>query len=342
MPQRLSEVTFGNPKTASGKADGVLAREELLVLYRKLVLARGAEEKIREEYFKDEMKTPVHLGVGQEAIPVGVCHAAPEGVKAFGTYRNHAMYLALTGDCDGFFAELYGRVTGPGKGKAGSMHLALPDRGLVATSAVVGTTIPVAVGAALANRYRGSKDLVVVFFGDGAVEEGVFWESMNFACLHRLKILFVCEDNGLAIHTAAVQREGFRSIPEALLGFRCHVATGDGSDLPGVVQMTRKMLRRIAEEPQPGFLHLTCFRFLEHVGPREDFEAGYRRRPTPEEVGRLDPVARYEKHLAERGVPAEELAKVREEVGCQIQRSVELALQAAFAPPAELYTDLFA
>lgn len=340
MPQRLSGAT--SDKAAQAGTDGLPSAAELLPLYRALMLARGAEGKIREEYSRDEMKTPVHLGIGQEAISVGVCHALPKGTKAFGTYRNHALYLSMTGDVEGFFAELYGKATGPGKGKAGSMHLALPERGLVATSAVVGTTIPVAVGAALANRYRKSDGLVAVFFGDGAVEEGVFWESVNFACLHRLRILFICEDNGLAIHTAAPHREGFRSIPEALIGFQCHVATGDGSDLPGVVKMTRKMLARMEEEPRPGFLHFSCLRFLEHVGPREDFNAGYRRRPTPEEMERRDPVVRYEKHLAERGVDAGELARVRSDVERQLGRAVASAKQAPFAPPAELYTDLFA
>ena len=340
MPQKLSGTTSDN--AARSRAEETLSGEDLLPLYRTLSLVRGAEMKIREEYSKDEMKTPVHLGIGQEAVSVGVCHALPKGTKAFGTYRNHALYLAMTGDLDGFFGELYGKATGSGKGKAGSMHLALPEKGLVATSAVVATTVPVAVGAALANQYRKSDGLAVVFFGDGAVEEGAFWESINFACLRRLKVLFVCEDNGLAIHTATTHREGFRSIPEALSGFQCHVAGGDGSDLPGAVEMTRKMLQRMEEDPRPGFLHFNCFRFLEHVGPREDFEAGYRRKPTPEEMERLDPVARFEKHLAERGVAAADLEKTRSEVDQQLKRSVEKAKQAPFAPPAELYTDLFA
>lgn len=340
MPQKLSGTTSGNPaQIAPGAA---LRDEELRSLYRGLMLVRGAELRIREEYSKDEMKTPVHLGIGQEAISVGICHALPQGTKAFGTYRNHALYLAMTNDTDGFFAELYGKAAGSGKGKAGSMHLALPEKGLVATSAVVGTTVPVAVGAALAEQYRKSNGLTVVFFGDGAVEEGAFWESVNFACLKRLNILFVCEDNGLAIHTPSTSRQGFRSVPEALIGFKCHVATGDGSDLPGVVEMTRKMLQRMEQEPGPGFLHLTCLRFLEHVGPREDFDAGYRRKPTSEEMERLDPVVRFEKLLADRSVPAQELAKIREEAQQQLNRSVEQAQKAPFAPPAELYTDLFA
>src|SRR3972149_8100157 len=122
--------------------------EEAVELYTKLLLARKAEERICSEYSKNEMKTPMHLGIGGEAIPVGVCHCLPPGTKAFGTYRNHALYLAMTDDTDSFFAELYGKATGGAKGKAGSMHLSAPERGLVATSAVVGTTIPLAVGAA--------------------------------------------------------------------------------------------------------------------------------------------------------------------------------------------------
>ena len=310
-------------------------------LYRKLLLVRRAEEKIRSEYDKDEMKTPVHLGIGQEAIPVGVCHALPPGTKTFGTYRNHALYLAVTGDTDGFFAELYGKATGPGKGKAGSMHLSAPDRGLIATSAVVATTIPVAVGAALANAYRGSPDLVACFFGDGAIEEGVFWESLNFAALRRLRILFVCEDNHLAIHTPSTARQGFTSIPDAVQGFGCHVMSGDGSDAAGVAALTRQMLERMTEAPKPGLLHVTYFRLLEHVGPREDFAAGYRRKPTAEELERLDPVARCERVLRDGGCSSAALRAIGTAVDAQIDRSVRAAAAAPFAPPAELHTDVF-
>jgi pyruvate dehydrogenase E1 component alpha subunit len=317
-------------------------KDELLCLYRRLMLARRAEETIREEYAKDEMKTPVHLGIGGEAISVGVCHCLPPGSKTFGTYRNHALYLAVTEDADGFFAELYGKASGPGKGKAGSMHLSAPERGLLATSAVVGTTIPVAAGAALAHAYRQSDEAVAVFFGDGAVEEGVFWESLNFACLRRLRLLLVCEDNDLAIHAPAAQRRGFRSIPEAVKGFDCHVGGGDGSDLIGVVAATRRMLGRMARDPKPGVLHFTYFRFLEHVGPREDFDVGYRRRPAAEELAGLDPVPRFERELRARGVSDHELVAVRSRVDERIAAAVRAARQAPFPSPAELYTDVLA
>lgn len=340
MLQKVSRRT--SREARSSAAPDLVAKAQMLQLYRKLLLVRLAEEKIRREYFKDEMKTPVHLGLGQEAIAVGVCHVLPPKTKTFGTYRNHALYLAVTEDTDSFFAELYGKVTGPGKGKAGSMHLSAPDRGLMATSAVVATTIPLAVGAALANDYRGSEALVASFFGDGALEEGVFWESLNFACLRRLRVLFVCEDNGLAIHTPTSQRQGFRSVAEALHGFQCHVSSGDGSDLAQVVTTTKQMLERMDQDPKPGILHFTYFRLLEHVGPREDFDAGYRRRPTVEALERLDPVLRFEQQLRQLPCAPAELAAVRQAVEDQIARSVSAAQQAPFPPSETLHTDVWA
>lgn len=318
-----------------------MRKNEALALYRTLVLARRAEEVIQREYAKNEIKTPVHLAIGEEGIPVGVCHGLPPGTKTFGTYRNHALYLAVTDDTDGFFAELYGRATGPGKGKAGSMHLALPERGLMVTSAVVGTTIPVAVGAALAHAYGSSPALVAVFFGDGAVEEGVFWESLNFACLRRLHVLFVCEDNGLAIHALARDRQGFRSIPEAVHGFRCHVATGDGSDVTEVVAVTRRMLRRMAVDPRPGFLRFTYVRLVEHVGIGDDFDIGYRRRPSEEELARVDPVVRFERRLVQRGW-SEAVRTIRAEVDERLERSLSAAQAAPFPRQEDVLADVFA
>ena len=339
MSLKSSNPTLGRKAPST---DGVLARSEAVGLYRQLLLVRQAEEAIRAEYDKNEMKTPVHLGIGAEAISVGVCHCLPPKTQTFGTYRNHAMYLTMTGDLTGFFGELYGRVTGPGKGKAGSMHLSKPDRGLIATSAVVGTTIPVAVGAALANAYRGSDDLVAVFFGDGAVEEGVFWESLNFACLRRLRILFVCEDNGLAIHTPASERQGFRSIAEAVQGFHCYVRSGAGHDLLQVIRFTRDLLTEMAEDPKPGLLHLTYVRFLEHVGHREDFDAGYRRALTAEERERLDPVRVFEQYLRARECTPLELTAIQQGIEAQVRESLVEAQRAPFPAPEELGTDVFA
>jgi len=319
----------------------ILTKEESLKLYSKLVLARFSEEAIRREYHKDEMKTPVHLGIGGEAIPIGVCHALPKGSKAFGTYRNHTLYLALSEDTDGFFGEMYGKVSGPGKGKAGSMHLSHPESGLMATSAVVGTNIPLAVGAAFANAYRKSDDIAVVFFGDGSVEEGAFWESLNFASHRRLRILFVCEDNQLAIHTPAKSRQGFKSIRDVVRAFNCHMGHGNGSDLLDVVQTAHSVVKNMREEAGPGFLHFDYFRFLEHVGPREDFDAGYRQKPTAEELQKLDPLKSFESVLLENGCTREELTQIDEHMRIKIDQSIENARKAPFPSPEELRADVY-
>lgn len=319
----------------------ILNKEETLCLYQKLSLARLSEEKIREEYSKDEMKTPVHLGIGGEAIPVGVCHCLPKGSKIFGTYRNHSLYLAVTEDTDSFFGEMYGKASGVAKGKAGSMHLSAPEHGFMATSAVVGTTIPLAVGAAFANRYRQSRDVVTVFFGDGAVEEGVFWESLNFSVLKRLPILFVCEDNDLAIHTSKKDRQAFRSLQGIIENFDCPMGSGDGSRLPEVIQSTRNVLRQMQKEEKPGFLHFSYYRFLEHVGPREDFSAGYRERPSQQILNQWDPLLSFENDLCKNGCTSDELEAIRKENVKRINQSILKARGAPFVRAEELYTDVY-
>ncbi len=318
----------------------MLTKVEGLALYRKLLLVRLAEEAIRTSYPENNMKTPVHLGIGQEAIPVGVCHGMPDNIVTFGTYRNHALYLALTQETDKFFAELFGKASGLGRGKAGSMHLCAPDRGLLATSAVVATTIPLAVGAGLAHAYRREQTSVAVFFGDGATEEGVFWESLNFACLRGLNILFVCEDNGLAIHSQASDRRGYSSLVNTVRSFRCKTAAADGSDLPAVIQATRRLRAEMAESKQPGFLHLSYLRFLEHVGISEDYSAGYRHRPSPEELEAQDPVARFTSYLLNHGCLPSELDDIRSSIESQIAQSLDLARQASLPTADALYEDL--
>jgi TPP-dependent pyruvate/acetoin dehydrogenase alpha subunit len=319
----------------------MLSKAEGLGLYRQLVLIRRAEEAVRTVYHENDMKTPVHLGIGQEAIPVGVCHCLPNPRTAFGTYRNHALYLALTEDTDRFFAELYGKEGGLGRGKAGSMHLCAPAQGLVATSAVVATTIPLAVGAALAHAYRNERQPVAVFFGDGAMEEGVFWESLNFACHRSLNILFVCEDNGLAIHASASERRGFSSISDVTRGFRCHVGSADGTDLVAVIEATNRLRTEMGSTKQPGFLHLRYFRFLEHVGINEDFSAGYRQAPSEDERNVLDPLIRFSSHLDTLGCTAFERRSIETQVEVQIQRSLSLAKEGLFPDAAALYEDVW-
>ena len=202
-----------------------------MALYRDMFLCREAEEAICREYMSDVMKTPMHMSMGGEAIAAGICRALGVQDQLVGTYRSHAIYLCRTGETDLFFAEMYGKATGMAHGKGGSMHLSAPEAGLISTSAIVASGIPVAVGAAFANRRQGNGKVVAVFFGDGAVDEGVFWESLNAACLWKLPVLFICEDNGLAVHTPKEVRHGYSDLSEIVAQYRCSVFRDDTTDV---------------------------------------------------------------------------------------------------------------
>ena len=318
--------------------------ERLLGLYRRMLLIRRAEEAIQEHYGEDEMKTPVHLSIGQEAVAVGVCDALDAGDQVVGTYRSHGIYLAMSDDPEGMFGELYGRVTGPGRGKAGSMHLAHPDSGLMLTSAVVGTTIPVALGLAYAQLRRGNGRRVAAFFGDGALDEGAFWESLNFACLKRLPVLFVCEDNGLAIHTRGCERQGYSAIADAVRGFDCHCLELDSTDPAEISTLTHDGIERQRKDGRPVFLHLSCYRYVEHVGPRidRDFHLAHRTKEEFESWMDRDPIRAQRGRLEELGVPGDVLAGLEREVAERIAGCVELARRSPPSDPKELHEDLFA
>lgn len=289
----------------------------LLDLYKKIFLIREAEEEIRREYSKDGMKTPMHMSLGEEAIVAGVCQALPQNSHSYGTYRSHALYLAWTGETDKFFAELYGKIDGLAGGRAGSMHLASPEHGLIMTSAIVATTIPPALGDAFEAKYNNKDRITVVFFGDGATDEGAFWESLNAACLWQLPILFVCEDNNLAIHTPKSQRRGYDSLVEIIKKFQCSVFDGSGIDAEDVYLLANSAIDSIKKYKKPSFLNLRYYRYLEHVGVNEDFNSGYRQAPEPKDRLLRDPVYQLRQKLI-----ADNYLNAIEEIEKQIHEQV--------------------
>lgn len=183
-----------------------LQPKDLHRIYKSLRLIRRAEEEVARIYPSDKIKSPVHLSIGQESVAVGVCDVLGPKDAVSGTYRGHATYLAKGGSLKGMIAEMYGKDTGCARGKGGSMHLIEAKANVLGSSAVVGTTIPIAMGWALAAKMRKSGAVIAAFLGDGATEEGAFYESLNFASLHKLPIIFVCENNGYAIHTPLSKR----------------------------------------------------------------------------------------------------------------------------------------
>ena len=312
-----------------------------LELYKKVYLIRKAEEKIQEHYMEDEMKTPMHMSMGEEAIVAGVCQALNAEDQIFGTYRSHGIYLAKTGETDRFFAELYGKETGMAKGKAGSMHLSAPDSNLLGTSAVVATTIPVAVGASFVNKLKNNGKLVAVFFGDGALDEGAFWESLNFACLKELPIIFICEDNGLAIHSPASDRQGYKSISDIVSKFKCNVFREETADPQVIYKLTYNVIQLQRNNHKPCFLHLKYYRYLEHVGINQDFKFGYRSEEEFKKWRKVDPVDLQRKKLLENAYSEEELKEIERKIDKQINDSVKLAQKAPFPDDSELFRGVY-
>lgn len=310
-------------------------------LYQKLYMARRAEEYIIQLYPEDEMKTPMHMSMGQEAIAVGVCHALGPDNQIWTSYRSHAAYLAKTEETDKFFAELYGKETGTAAGKAGSMHLADPSKGHMVASSVVASVIPVALGLAFANKRSSNGRVSCVFFGDGATDEGVFWESFNTACVMRLPVLFVCEDNELAIHTSTQVRQGYRSITEVLQGFNCAVLKDQTTDVERIYDLTKQAMDTIRTTGIPVFLHLKCYRYLEHVGINEDFDAGYRPKSEYETWRILDCVALQRKRLLNQNLSEDEVGRIELRIDERIQTSIKLAQEAPYPQPDELYKGVF-
>ncbi len=306
-------------------------------LYRSLCRIRRVEEEIVRLYPSDVIRSPVHLSIGQEAVSVGVIDGLnPDDVVA-ASYRSHAAYLAKGGDLKAMLAELYGRNTGCARGRGGSMHLIGPDCHLLGTSAVVGTHIPLAAGQALALKREGRGRGVVVFFGDGATEEGVFHESLNFAALHRLPLLFVCENNFYAIHSPLDARWATRRLCErvATYGIPAHqIADGD---IFRIRDLTTEALALMRRGGGPTFLECHTYRWREHVGPAEDFEAGYRTRAEVrpwQENDQLDVLARL--------VAPPVRARIDREIALEIAEAVAFAEASPFPAAEELLAHVYA
>jgi TPP-dependent pyruvate/acetoin dehydrogenase alpha subunit len=311
---------------------------DLASVYRKLRLIRRVEEEIARIYPSDKIKSPVHLSIGQEASAAGVCDVLRADDVVSGSYRGHAAYLAKGGDLNAMIAELYGKNTGCARGKGGSMHLVGMDHNVLGGSAVVGTTIPIALGYALALQREGKGRVVAAFFGDGATEEGVFHESMNFAALHKLPLLFVCENNFYAIHEPLNKRWSTQQLCERVrtYGIPAHQIT-DGD----VLEIRRWAAEAIAPmrtgESGPAFLECHVYRWREHVGPGEDYDSGYRGRDELRPWQERDQV----RIIGERIAPSER-SRIEAEIESGIAAAFAFAESSEFPGREELYTHVYA
>jgi TPP-dependent pyruvate/acetoin dehydrogenase alpha subunit len=305
-------------------------------LYRSLYRIRRVEEEIARAYPSDKIKSPVHLSIGQEAVSVGVCEALEPDDIVFGTYRGHALYLAKGGDLKQMVAELYGKVTGCTRGKGGSMHLISTEAGMHGASAVVGTTVANALGHAYALTYQKKNALVVSFFGDGATEEGVFAESLNFAVLKQLPIVFVCENNQYAIHTHQTRRQGNVRICDRARAYGIPAERIEHGDMLYLHERMKAIAPRVRAGGGPYFLEVMTYRWQEHVGPNRDFQLGYRTEDEMESWIENDQVERL-KCMVE----GARRVKLEEEVEEEIAAAFAFAEHSPAPLAEELYADVF-
>jgi TPP-dependent pyruvate/acetoin dehydrogenase alpha subunit len=304
-------------------------------LYKALYRIRVLEEELARIYPTDKIKSPIHLSIGQEAVSVGVCEALEPADVVFGTYRSHALYLAKGGDMKEMVAELFGKATGCAGGKGGSMHLISTEAGMMGASAVVGTTIANAVGYAYALQHQDRDNLVVSFFGDGASEEGVFAESLNFAALKRLPVLFVCENNGYAIHTSQERRQGRPDICARARAYGIPAERIEHNDVLYLFERTRSIAAKVRSGAGPYFLEVMTYRWREHVGPNNDFRLGYRTEDEAIPWIETDQVTRLEAMLA-----PERRQQIQEEVEAEVEAALLFAEESPEPESAELYTDV--
>jgi TPP-dependent pyruvate/acetoin dehydrogenase alpha subunit len=299
-------------------------------LFRDCLRIRLVEEKIIELYPSDRIQSPVHLSIGQEAVAVGTCETLRPTDLLFATYRSHAFYVAKGGDLKRMFAELYGRVDGLAKGKAGSMHLAAPEVGMMGSSAVVGTNLPHAAGAGLAARNRGTDQVIVCAFGDGATEEGVYHETLNFIALMQLPVILLCENNGLAVHASQKERQAYEIASHAQCFGIDTTVLREGYDILQVADTMGRLIAATRSDRKPRFVEISTFRYKEHVGPGDDYDAGYRSRADLVAWQTHDPLIQ-DRALADR---------LKLQIDHEIAAAVAFAENSQLPGRAELLTDV--
>lgn len=300
-------------------------------LWREMVKIRLFEEKICELYPAQEMRCPVHLSIGQEATAVGMCQALGAADLVFGNHRSHGHYLAKGGSPGRLMAELYGRATGCCRGIGGSMHLIDLEAGLVAATPIVGSSIPVALGAAWASQMQGLDRVTVLFLGDAAVEEGVFHETLNLASLRKLPLIFLCENNLYSVYTPLSARQPPRPLERLAAGHAVTALRLDGNEILEVYSAARHAVERARAGEGPIFIEAATYRWREHCGVSFDNQLGYRTEAEFRTWQAKCPIARFEKALAEEGIlNAERAAGIRAELDREIAEAVDFAQASPF------------
>ena len=317
---------------------------DLKKLFREMLRIRRVEEKIAEVYPEQEMRCPVHLCTGQEAVAVGVCENLNKNDYALSSHRSHGHYLAKGGNLKALLAELYGKETGCSGGKGGSMHLVDLTAGFLGSTPIVGSTIPIGVGAAFGSMLRNENRIVAIFFGDAATEEGVFQESVNFAVLKNLPVVFVCENNLYSVYSPLeVRQPQTRQIYEWVEANDLWCGHGDGNDMEEVWRLSKQAVDHARAGKGPAFLEFATYRWREHCGPYYDNQVGYRTEQEFLEWKERCPVQRLKQRLLdEKILTPQAVTEIEEELAGEIDKAFLFAKESPFPPKESILQHIYA
>lgn len=319
-----------------------LSRGNQIDLYKKMIEIRLFEEKIQDLYARGLIPGSVHLYIGQEAIAAGVCVHLRKGDYITSTHRGHGHLIAKGADLKFMMAELFGRKTGYCKGKGGSMHIADFDLGILGSNGIAGGGIPIAVGAGLSSKMRGTDQVAVCFFGDGASNNGTFHEGLNFASVHRLPVVFICENNLYGISVSQKQHQAIQDISIRSVAYNMPGITIDGNDVLAVYQTSGEAIQRARAGEGPTLVECKTYRWRGHY--EGDPNQGRRYR-TLEEIQswiKKCPIKRFEEKLVkEKVLNKNKMMHVRKEVEDRIEEAVTFANQSPFPDPQDIYEDVY-
>ena len=313
-------------------------------LLAAMLRIRLTEQAIAARYPQQHMRCPVHLCVGQEAVPVGVCAALTPSDYAVSTHRGHGHYLAKGGSLPAMLAEIHGRVDGCCGGRGGSMHLLDPSVGFMGSSSIVGGSIPIGAGLAFGSMAERPDRVTAIFFGDAATEEGVFAETLNFAALKGLPALFVCENNQYSTTTPQWERrpQGL-SLAGLAAAHGVPAAQADGNDVLAVREVAQAAVDRIRAGQGPRFLEFSTYRWLEHCGPNCDHAAGLRPLDDLRRWQARCPIDTLAARLLERGaLDAAALDALGTALAAEIEAAFAFALQSPPPPPEDRLSRVYA
>lgn len=314
--------------------------EEVSRLYREMLLIRRFEDRAGVAYMQDKVGGYLHLYIGQEAVACGLISLLTKGDAVVSSYRDHGHFLASGGGLNECMAELYGRRTGCSRGKGGSMHLFSKEHGFYGGSGIVGAGIGIGTGLAFALKYRKQPNVCVCFLGDGAVQTGLFHESLNLAALWDLPILFVIENNLYAMGTSVDRSSSETELWRRASGYRMHGERVDGMDLFAVRSAGERLIGEIRRTQRPALLEALTYRYRGHGAADA---AKYR---TPEEVDewrKKDPIGKVEAWLMAQGALTDaDAQRITEEVQAEIEDVLKFAEESPWPEPEELYEHIYA